>query len=72
LRELSEIQSAHVASYIERLTKTHAAPSVKQLLAAIRMLFNWLVVGQIVAHESPLNFNHPVWLLGLGELLKKS
>lgn len=51
VRELSEIRSAHVASYIERLTKTHAAPSVKQHLAAIRMLFNWLVVGQIVEHN---------------------
>lgn len=61
-----------MARYIERLTKTPAAPSVKQLLAGIRMLFNWFVVGQIVAHESPRNFNYPVWLLGLGELLKKS
>jgi site-specific recombinase XerC len=26
-----------------------AAPSVKQHLAAIRMLFDWLVVGQVVA-----------------------
>jgi site-specific recombinase XerD len=51
VRELSGIRSAHVASYIERLTKTHAAPSVKQHLAAIRMLFNWLVVGQIVEHN---------------------
>jgi integrase/recombinase XerD len=51
VRELSEIRSAHVAGYIERLIKTHAAPSVKQYLAAIRMLFNWLVVGQIVEHN---------------------
>src|SRR5207248_6774615 len=29
VRELSGIRSAHVASYIERLSKTHAAPSVK-------------------------------------------
>jgi site-specific recombinase XerD len=49
--ELGDIRSAHVASYIERLIKTHAAPSVKQHLAAIRMLFNWLVVGQIVEHN---------------------
>ena len=38
----------HVAGYIEELGTSHAAPSVKQSLAAIRMLFDWLVVGQVV------------------------
>jgi site-specific recombinase XerD len=37
-----------VAAYIEQLSRTRSAPSVKQHLAAIRMLFDWLVVGQIV------------------------
>ena len=52
IRELSEIRSHHVAGYVERLGKTHAPPSVKQHLAAIRMLFDWLVIGQIVPSES--------------------
>ena len=38
----------HVAAYIEGLQKKIAAPSVKLQLAAIRMLFDWLVVGQVV------------------------
>ena len=38
----------HVAAYIEQLQSRLAAPSVKLQLAAIRMLFDWLVVGQIV------------------------
>jgi site-specific recombinase XerD len=37
------IRSYDVATYIETLQQTHAAPSVKQLLAAVRMLFNWLI-----------------------------
>ena len=37
-----------VAAYIEQLTKTYAPATVKQHLAAIRMLFDWLVVGQVV------------------------
>ena len=49
LDDLDLIEPVHVASYIEGLTKTHAKPTVKQHLAAIRMLFDWLVVGQIVA-----------------------
>jgi site-specific recombinase XerD len=47
-RELGALEPVHVAGYIEELGKTHAAPSVKQHLAAIRMLFDWLVVGQVV------------------------
>ena len=37
-----------VAVYIEELTLTHSKPTVKQHLAAIRMLFDWLVIGQVV------------------------
>src|SRR5208282_1253943 len=49
LRELADIEPMHVAAYIEVLQLRLAAPSVKQHLAAIRMLFDWLVVGQVVA-----------------------
>src|SRR5271168_1983952 len=49
LRELADIEPMHVAAYIEALQLRLAAPSVKQHLAAIRMLFDWLVVGQIIA-----------------------
>src|ERR1700720_1735793 len=28
--------------------KTHSAPGVKQQLAAVRMLFDWLITGQVV------------------------
>ena len=38
----------HVAAYIEELQGSLAAPSVKQHLAAIRMLFDWLVLGQVL------------------------
>jgi len=43
------VQPLHVATWIEGQTRTHAAPTVKQRLAAIRHLFDWLVTGQIVA-----------------------
>src|SRR3954447_10240877 len=45
---LDRIKPPHVASYVEELQKTQSAPSVKQSLAAVRMLFDWLVVGQVV------------------------
>jgi integrase len=37
------------AAYVETLQARLAAPSVKQGLAAIRRLFDWLVVGQVPA-----------------------
>jgi site-specific recombinase XerC len=39
----------HVAAYIEALQTTAAKPTVKQHLAAIRMLFDWLIIGQVLA-----------------------
>lgn len=45
---LKDIKSYHVSAFIEELSLTHAAPSVKQNLATVRMLFDWLILGQIV------------------------
>jgi len=53
---LEAIQPIHVAAYIEHLMIAHAKPTVKQHLAAIRMLFDWLVTGQVV----PQNPAHSV------------
>src|SRR5262249_28523270 len=45
---LRTIRSFHVSAYVEELGTTHEPPSVKQHLATIRMLFDWLIVGQVV------------------------
>ncbi len=45
---LAAIRPHDVATYIESLQKTHSAPGVKQQLAAVRMLFDWLITGQVV------------------------
>src|SRR5271168_778946 len=47
--ELADIEPVHVAAYIEVLQTIAAKPTVKLHLAAIRMLFDWLVVGQVLA-----------------------
>src|SRR5580658_3066550 len=49
LEDLVSIEPLHVAAYIEALGRDYEKPTVKQHLAAIRMLFDWLVVGQVVA-----------------------
>ena len=45
---LAAVQPLHVATWIEQQARTVSTPSVKQRLAAIRHLFDWLVVGQVV------------------------
>jgi integrase/recombinase XerC len=45
---IADIQPLHVAAYIEQLGRERSAPTVKQRLAAIRHLFDWLVTGQVI------------------------
>lgn len=56
LADLADVSPMHVAAYVEQLQDKMKAPSVKQHLACIRMLFDWLVTGQIV----PSNPAHAV------------
>jgi site-specific recombinase XerD len=49
IAELADIEPMHVAAYIRALGKDFEKPTVKQHLAAIRMLFDWLVTGRVVA-----------------------
>ncbi len=48
VRDLKAIKPMMVAAFIEHLKPTHAKPSVKQHLATVRMLFDWLVTGHVV------------------------
>ncbi len=54
--ELGRVQPVHVAAYIELLQGRRSAPTVKQHLACIRMLFDWLVIGKLI----PTNPAHSV------------
>jgi site-specific recombinase XerD len=56
ITSLGEVKPITVAAYIELLQETHSKPTVKQNLATIRMLFDWLVTGQVV----PVNPAHAV------------
>jgi integrase/recombinase XerD len=65
LRDLASVKSLHVAAYIEALGCTVAKPTVKQHLAALRMLFDWLVVGNV------LDFNPAHAVRGPEHVVKK-
>ena len=45
---IADVGSIHVAAYIEEVGHRHSAPTVKQHLAAIRMMFDWLATGGIL------------------------
>ncbi len=47
-RSLEAITSIHIVGWIQEMAGNHSAPTVKQRLAAIRHLFDWLVTGHIV------------------------
>jgi site-specific recombinase XerD len=51
LYDLQDVEPVHVAAYVETLQLELTAPSVKLQLAALRALFDWLVIGQVI----PLN-----------------
>jgi site-specific recombinase XerD len=53
---LPAVQPVHVAAWIEDLGRSHAVPTVKLRLAAIRHLFDWMVTGQVM----PSNPAHAV------------
>jgi site-specific recombinase XerD len=52
LEELGRVEPLHVAAWLKALEADGSSrPTVKQHLAAVRMLFDWLVVGQIVPYN---------------------
>jgi integrase/recombinase XerD len=57
--ELVDIEPVHVAAYVETLQASATKPTVKQHLAAIRMLFDWLVVGQVLATNPLMPYAGP-------------
>jgi integrase/recombinase XerD len=54
--DLAQVEPVHVAAFVESQFKLHSKPTVKQRLAALRMVFDWMVVGQVI----PTNPAHAV------------
>ena len=54
--DLAQVEPIHVAAFVEDQLREHSKPTVKQRLAALRMLFDWMVVGQVL----PVNPAHAV------------
>ena len=48
IARLTDVQAFHVAAFIKDLQGACSPPTVKQHLAALRMLFDWLVTGHVL------------------------
>jgi site-specific recombinase XerD len=64
---LPDIEPFHVAAYLKALETTAAKPTVKQNLAAVRMLFDWLIVGQVLAINPAHAVRGPKHLVSRGK-----
>jgi integrase/recombinase XerD len=62
---LDSLEPIAIAAYIEQLMTIRSAPTVKQHLAAIKMLMDWLVIGQV------LRFNPAASVRGPRHVVKK-
>lgn len=61
VRDLTAITPIHVAGWIEELGQSLSAPTVKQRLAAVRHLFDWLVMGQILPFNPASSVRGPAY-----------
>lgn len=65
--ELHQLEPMTVAAYIEQLGTSQSKPTVKQHLAAIRMLFDWLVVGQVLPTNPASSVRGPAHVVKRGK-----
>jgi hypothetical protein len=65
---LTTIRPFDVATYIEALQKTHSPPGVKQQLAAVHMLFDWLITGQVVPTNTAAAVRGPTHVVHHGHV----
>jgi len=64
---LLRLQPILIAAYIKELQTSLSVPSVKQHLAAIRMLFDYLVVGQVLPMNPAASVRGPKYVIKKGK-----
>ena len=64
---LQAIRPYDVAAWVEALQTDHSPPGVKQQLAAVRMLFDWLVIGQVVPMNPAAAVRGPKHVVNTGK-----
>ena len=60
---LATIRPFDVAAWVKELHEEHSTPGVKQQLAAVRMLFDWLITGQVVPTNPAASVRGPKYVV---------
>ncbi|MBV8817799.1 MAG: tyrosine-type recombinase/integrase [Acidobacteriaceae bacterium] len=66
-RGLASIDPITVAAYVEQLQTGYSKPTVKQHLAAIRMLFDWMVTGGVLPFNPAASVRGPKYVIKKGK-----
>jgi integrase/recombinase XerC len=64
---IADVQPLHVAAWIEVLGRDVSVPTVKQRLAGVRHLFDWLVTGQVVPANPAASVRGPAYSVRRGK-----
>ena len=64
---LTQISPIAVATYIEEMQRGYRAPTIKQHLAGIRRLCDWLVTGQVIPTNPATSVRGPTYVVRTGK-----
>ena len=64
---LATIRPFDVAAWVQELGEEHSTPGVKQQLAAVRMLFDWLITGQVLPTNPAASVRGPKYVVATGK-----
>jgi site-specific recombinase XerD len=64
---LTVIRPFDAAAWVNELQEKHGAPGVKQQLAAVRLLFDWLITGQVVPTNPAAAVRGPRYVVKTGK-----
>ena len=65
---LTTIRPSDVVAYMETLQQTHSAHGVKQQLSAVRLLFDWLLAGQVISANPTSAVRGPKHVVKTGKI----
>ncbi len=64
---LRDVEPIHVAAYVEQFGEKTSKPTAKQHLAALRMLFDWLVTSQVLSSNPAHSVRGPRYSVRKGK-----
>jgi site-specific recombinase XerD len=67
ITQLAVIESIHVAAYIKELYRERSRPTANLRLAALRHLFDWMVIGQIMPTNPAAAVRGPLHIVRRGK-----